>query len=73
MIFITLDKKPSKIWPHEGQIIFKTFYLRYDQDAPFILNNLNFNIAPAEKVIIYIITFSNLTSEYKDIYCLEIL
>ncbi|XP_022166667.1 probable multidrug resistance-associated protein lethal(2)03659 isoform X2 [Myzus persicae] len=44
------DKKPSKIWPHEGQIIFKTFYLRYDQDAPFILNNLNFNIAPAEKV-----------------------
>lgn len=48
---IILDKKPSKIWPHEGQITFKTYYMRYDPDAPFVLNNLNFNIAPAEKVI----------------------
>ncbi|XP_016663044.1 probable multidrug resistance-associated protein lethal(2)03659 [Acyrthosiphon pisum] len=44
------DKKPSITWPQEGQIIFKTFYLRYDPDAPFVLNNLNINIAPAEKV-----------------------
>ncbi|CAH1738398.1 unnamed protein product [Aphis gossypii] len=44
------DKKPSKIWPREGQITFKQFYLRYDPDAPFVLNALNFNIAPAEKI-----------------------
>ncbi|CAI6363288.1 unnamed protein product [Macrosiphum euphorbiae] len=44
------DKKPSKVWPREGRIIFNTFYLRYEPDAPFVLNNLNFNIAPAEKV-----------------------
>ncbi|XP_025202348.1 probable multidrug resistance-associated protein lethal(2)03659 isoform X2 [Melanaphis sacchari] len=43
-------KKPPKIWPHKGQIIFKKLYLRYDQDAPFVLNDLNFNIAPAEKI-----------------------
>lgn len=48
---IILDKKPSKIWPHEGQITFKTYYMRYDPDVPFVLNNLNFNIEPAEKVI----------------------
>jgi len=47
---IILDKKPSKVWPQEGRIIFNTFYLRYEPDAPFVLNNLNFNIAPAEKV-----------------------
>ncbi|KAL5236136.1 hypothetical protein ACI65C_003546 [Semiaphis heraclei] len=44
------DKKPSKIWPHEGQIEFKKFYMRYDPDAPFVLNDLNVNIAPAEKI-----------------------
>jgi len=48
---IILDKKPSKIWPREGRITFKQFYLRYEPNAPFVLNALNFNIAPAEKVI----------------------
>lgn len=57
-IYITLDKKPSTIWPHEGQIIFKTFYLRYDPDASFVLNDLNFNIAPAEKVICLITIYN---------------
>lgn len=46
-----LEKKPSKEWPQKGQIIFKNFYLRYSQDSPHVLKDLNIKIESMEKVI----------------------
>lgn len=49
MFFI--EKKPPIEWPNEGQITFKTYYLRYDSDAQAVLKNLNILIQPTQKVI----------------------
>lgn len=46
-----LEKKPPKEWPQKGQIIFKNFYLRYSQDSPHVLKDLNIKIESMEKVI----------------------
>lgn len=34
-----------------GKIVFNNFYLRYTPDTPHVLNDLNINIEPMEKVI----------------------
>jgi len=47
-----IEKKPSKDWPHKGQIIFKNFYLRYSLDSPHVLKDLNIKIESMEKVIL---------------------
>ncbi|KAE9539572.1 hypothetical protein AGLY_004824 [Aphis glycines] len=44
------EKKPSKEWPQKGQIIFKNFYLRYSQDSPHVLKDLNIKIESMEKI-----------------------
>lgn len=49
-ISFLLDKKPPKEWPSKGKIIFKEFFLRYDLDTQFVLNNLSVIIEPMEKV-----------------------
>lgn len=59
------DKKPPKEWPDKGQITFNSFYLRYGTDTPYVLNNLNINIEPTEKVILKIaIHFQNVYLNY---------
>lgn len=50
--YLFIEKKPSKDWPHKGQIIFKNFYLRYSQDSPHVLKDLNIKIESMEKVIL---------------------
>lgn len=35
---------PSKEWPHHGHIEFKSLSLRYSENGPKILRNLNFCI-----------------------------
>lgn len=47
---IYLDKKLIKRWPERGQIEFKNLSLRYNQDTPYVLKNLNFKINQLEKV-----------------------
>jgi len=47
-----IEKKPSKDWPHKGQITFKNFYLRYSLDSPHVLKDLNIKIESMEKVIL---------------------
>jgi ATP-binding cassette subfamily C (CFTR/MRP) protein 4 len=44
------EKKPSKDWPHKGQITFKNFYLRYSLDSPHVLKDLNIKIESMEKI-----------------------
>ena len=43
-------KKPASDWPHQGVITADRACLRYSQDAPLVLKDLNFNIRPKEKV-----------------------
>lgn len=48
---IDLGKTHPKEWPHQGEIVFMNFNLRYSQDMPYVLKNLNVTIRPMEKVI----------------------
>lgn len=50
--FFFVDLSPPKEWPDKGQIEFKNFNLRYSQDTPYVLKNLNFKIYSREKVIL---------------------
>jgi len=60
-----LEKKPSAEWPQKGQIIFKNFYLRYSQDSPHVLKDLNIKIESMEKVIFSIKSvFKTVINEY---------
>lgn len=45
-----LDKKPPKDWPDKGQIVFQSFYLSYGPNTHYVLQNININIQPMEKV-----------------------
>lgn len=49
--YLYLEEKPPKEWPHKGDIVFKNFYLRYSQNTPHVLKNLNIHIKSTEKVI----------------------
>lgn len=51
LIVFCLDKRPPNEWPNKGQIIFDNFYLRYTNDTPYVLKNLNIKIQSMEKVI----------------------
>ncbi|XP_065162919.1 probable multidrug resistance-associated protein lethal(2)03659 isoform X2 [Atheta coriaria] len=42
--------KPRDDWPNKGAIVFDHVYLRYSPMEPHVLRNLNFSIAPKEKV-----------------------
>lgn len=44
------DKKPLPTWPEKGRLEFIKVFLRYFQDDPPVLHNLNFVIEPKEKV-----------------------
>uniref|UniRef100_A0A182NJ65 Multidrug resistance-associated protein lethal(2)03659 n=1 Tax=Anopheles dirus TaxID=7168 RepID=A0A182NJ65_9DIPT len=47
-----VDKKPPKEWPQEGRIRFEKVTLRYspDPDSDLVLRDLEFEIAPREKI-----------------------
>ncbi|XP_022166663.1 probable multidrug resistance-associated protein lethal(2)03659 isoform X3 [Myzus persicae] len=46
----TVDEKQFPKWISEGRIIFKNFYLRYGPDTAYVLNNLNIDIEPMQKI-----------------------
>ncbi|XP_049853309.1 probable multidrug resistance-associated protein lethal(2)03659 isoform X1 [Schistocerca gregaria] len=43
-------KKPPANWPKNGEIVFKSMYLRYAKDEPPVLKNLNFVVQAKDKV-----------------------
>ncbi|XP_049951176.1 probable multidrug resistance-associated protein lethal(2)03659 isoform X3 [Schistocerca serialis cubense] len=43
-------KKPPPNWPSAGQIKFKHVFLKYNENEPPVLKNLNFTVMPREKV-----------------------
>lgn len=43
-------KESRKSWPEEGHIKFNNLCLRYSQDDPYVLDNINFDVEPKEKV-----------------------
>lgn len=43
-------KKPDRDWPRNGQISFKNVYLKYSNEDPPVLKNLNVEIKAGEKV-----------------------
>ncbi|XP_053998357.1 ATP-binding cassette subfamily C member 4-like isoform X2 [Hylaeus anthracinus] len=47
---IALPANAPKNWPTEGLIVFKNVYLRYAEDEPPVLKNLNLVIRSGEKV-----------------------
>ncbi|XP_060872288.1 probable multidrug resistance-associated protein lethal(2)03659 isoform X2 [Metopolophium dirhodum] len=44
------NKSPPKEWPFSGKIVFKHFNLRYRPGSPYVLEDLNIQIQPMEKV-----------------------
>lgn len=48
-------KNPPKEWPQNGRVLFRKMGLRYSEDTPLVLKNLNISIEPKEKVIITLI------------------
>lgn len=37
-------------WPQKGAITFRNYHMRYRENTPIVLNNLNMSIAPNEKI-----------------------
>jgi ABC-type bacteriocin/lantibiotic exporter with double-glycine peptidase domain len=46
--WIKMDRPPSD-WPSNGNIKFENFSLKFKEELPNVLNNLNFEIKPCEK------------------------
>jgi len=42
--------KPEKEWPNKGHIQFKNYSLKYREDLDCVLNDLNIDIKPGEKI-----------------------
>lgn len=42
--------QPPSDWPAEGRLAFNGYFLRYRPDLPYVLDDLNFEIHPEEKV-----------------------
>ena len=42
--------KPAQDWPISGQITARDVSLKYSEDGDKVLNEINFNILPKEKV-----------------------
>lgn len=47
-----LPKTPPKEWPQHGGVLFRKMGLRYSEDSPLVLKELNLSIEPKEKVSI---------------------
>ena len=45
-----IHKALPKIWPINGQIRFKNYYVKYRNDLNYVLENINLTILPGEKV-----------------------
>jgi ATP-binding cassette subfamily C (CFTR/MRP) protein 4 len=45
-----LTVKPTEDWPKQGAIEFKDLEMRYSEDEPLVLRNINFEIRPQEKL-----------------------
>lgn len=43
-------KEPPKYWPEKGHIKFNNVRLRYSQEDPYVLDNINFEVQPKEKI-----------------------
>nr|QUF59452.1 ATP-binding cassette transporter Abcc1-7 [Brachionus angularis] len=44
------EAKPSTTWPENGNITFSNYSVKYRQDLDWVLNSLNINIKPGEKI-----------------------
>ncbi|XP_023646215.1 ATP-binding cassette sub-family C member 12 isoform X1 [Paramormyrops kingsleyae] len=44
------DAKIPSGWPQKGAITFRSYQMRYRENTPIVLNNLNMSIAPNEKI-----------------------
>ncbi|KTW27041.1 hypothetical protein T552_02533 [Pneumocystis carinii B80] len=44
------EKRPPPDWPQNGEIIFNNVWLKYMEDLPYSLKNLNIHITKGEKV-----------------------
>lgn len=42
--------KPLTNWPQDGSIVFKNVSFRYGKDTPYVLDDLNLEIKPQEKI-----------------------
>eukprot|EP01080_Neovahlkampfia_damariscottae_P007696 gene7696-12162_t len=43
-------QNPPKNWPKNGEIVFKDFFLKYRENLPFVLKNINLSIKKNEKI-----------------------
>lgn len=41
---------PTEEWPTQGTIEFKNVRMKYDENLPFVLNDISFSINDAEKI-----------------------
>ncbi|XP_031562171.1 multidrug resistance-associated protein 1-like [Actinia tenebrosa] len=48
--WIVEDNRPPEDWPGSGHIAIETFDLRYRENLPLVLKNINCDIAPGEKI-----------------------
>ncbi|KAG5894554.1 hypothetical protein JTB14_021536 [Gonioctena quinquepunctata] len=46
----TYSKDPPKSWPENGKIVFVNLNLKYSENDPYVLENVNFEVNPREKV-----------------------
>ena len=53
-MFYSADKKPDPSWPSKGAVRFDNMSLRYAEDQPPVLKNLDFSIQPTHKVTLKI-------------------
>ena len=44
------ETKPNKSWPEKGHITFENYGVKYRENHDFIINNLNAEIKPGEKI-----------------------
>ncbi|XP_069685044.1 ATP-binding cassette sub-family C member 4-like isoform X2 [Periplaneta americana] len=44
------DKKPDPSWPSQGALEFDHLQLKYAEDQPYVLKNLNFKVEPTHKI-----------------------
>lgn len=45
-----LTAKVNQSWPNQGRIVFKNYNLKYRPDSDFVLQNINVEIKPGEKI-----------------------
>jgi ATP-binding cassette, subfamily C (CFTR/MRP), member 1 len=47
---IDFQIQPEKTWPKKGEIVFKDFSMKYREELPYVLKNLNITIKSNEKI-----------------------